>query len=303
MNAQQTAKITMYRTTEQIQDTNASIIATVPALVALVAAFKTIIVSILETTQLTDVNLTGITADKGNAKQHLARTTSDFADIISAFASATKNATLKQEVNYSYYKLTRLRDESLVPVCRIIYTRADENLDALRDYGITPQKLTLLDTAINDYAAKSPKTRTAVANRQAHNANLRELFKQADDILKNQMDGLMKNFRTSHPDFYNAYFAAREVIDPHTTVTQLKGTVIDASDEKPIKGATVTIVELNKSKTTNLNGEYSFKPAENGTFTLKIEKPGYAPYQKEELEIKTGHIIHWHASLVLNEQG
>ena len=298
MNAKLTAKLTMYRTIEQIQDTNASIIAAVPALVSVVAVFKAIIASILETTELTDVNLTGIAADKGNAKQHLARTTSDYAAIIAAFASATKNATLKQEVNYSYTKLAKMRDEALAPICRIIHDRAKENLDALHDYGITSEKLALLDTAIGDYAAKSPKTRTAIVNRQAHNTNLRELFKQADDILKNQMDGLMKNFRATHPDLYNAYFAAREIIDPHTTVTQLKGSVFDASEDKPIKGAVVTIVELGKSKTTNTNGEYSFKPAENGTFTLKIEKEGYAPYQKQELEIKTGHIIHWHAILV-----
>jgi len=298
MNAQQTAKLTMARTTEQIQDTNAGIAAAVPALVTLVAAFKAIIVSIGGTAQLTDVNLTGIADDKGNAKNHLAQMASDFADIIKSFASATKNATLKQEVNYSYTKLSKMRDEALAPVCRIIHDRAQENLDALRDYGITTQKLALLDAAIDDYAAKSPNTRTAIVNRRAQTANLRGLFKQLDEILNDQMDGLMKNFRVSHPDFYNAYLAAREIIDTHTTVTQLKGSVIDASDEKPLKGAVVTIVELNKSKTTNTKGEYLFKPAENGTFTLKIEKTGYAPYQKEELEIKTGHIIHWHASLV-----
>lgn len=298
MNAQQEAKLTMSRTTEQILDDNASIVAAVPALVTLIVVFKGVIAAILNASQLAGVNLTGIAADKGSAKNHLALMASDFADIIKSFASATKNATLKQEVNYSYTKLSKMRDEALAPVCRIIHDRAQENLDALRDYGITTQKLALLDAAIDDYAAKSPNTRTAIVNRRAQTANLRILFKQLDEILNDQMDGLMKNFRVSHPDFYNAYLAAREIIDTHTTVTQLKGSVIDASDEKPLKGAVVTIVELNKSKTTNTKGEYLFKPAENGTFTLKIEKTGYAPYQKEELEIKTGHIIHWHASLV-----
>lgn len=296
MNAKLTAKLTMYRTTEQIQDTNASIIAAVPALVTVVAAFKAIIVSILEMTELTDLNLSGIAAAKSDSKQHLARITSDYADIISAFASATKNAALKEEVNYSYHKLSKMRDESLVPVCRIVHARAEENLDALRDYGITPQKLTLLDNAINDYAAKSPKTHAAIANRQAHNANLRELFKQADDILKNQMDGLMKNFRTSHPDFYNAYLAAREIIDPHTTVTQLKGSVFDTED-KPLKGAIVTIIELNKSAKTNTKGEYLFKPVEHGKFTVTITKDGYQIYQKEEVELKIGKIAHLHTNL------
>jgi len=298
MNAQQEAKLTMSRTTEQILDDNANIVAAVPALVSLIVLFKGVIASILNAAQLADVNLTGIAEDKGSAKTHLALTASDFADIIGSFASTAKNATLKQEVNYSYSKLERMRDEALAPVCRIIHDRAQENLDALRDFGITPQKLAAFDTAINDYAAKTPNTRTAIVNRRTQTANLRELFKQLDDILINRMDGLMKNFRTSHPDFYNAYLAAREIIDTHTTVTQLKGTVFD-SEDKPLKGAIVTIVELGKSAKTNTKGEYSFKPAENGTFTLKIEKEGYAPYQKEELEIKTGHIIHWHANLVM----
>lgn len=298
MNAQQEAKLTMSRTTEQILDDNASIVAAVPALVSLIVLFKSLIASILNAAQLADVNLTGIAEDKGSAKTHLALTASDFADIIGSFASAAKNATLKQEVNYSYSKLERMRDEALAPVCRIIHDRAQENLDALRDFGITPQKLAAFDTAINDYAAKTPNTRTAIVNRRTQTANLRELFKQLDDILINRMDGLMKNFRTSHPDFYNAYLAAREILDPHTTVTQLKGSVIDIADEKPIKGAIVTIVELNKSTKTDTKGEYLFKPVEHGKFTLKIEKTGYQSYEKEEVELKTGGIAHHHANLM-----
>ncbi|MCD9186792.1 MAG: carboxypeptidase-like regulatory domain-containing protein [Pyrinomonadaceae bacterium] len=300
MNIRQEARLTMFRTTEQILDDNASIVAAVPALVSLIIVFKSVIASILNTTQLADVNLTGIAADKASAKNSLALTASDFADIIGSFASATKNATLKAEVKYSLSKLSKMRDEALAPVCRIIHDRAAENIDALRDYGITPQKLALFDTAIGEYASKTPNTRTAIVSRRTQNANLVQLFRQGNDLLKNQMDGLVKNFRTTHPDFYNAYLAAREITDSHTTVTQLKGSVIDAADEKPIKGAVITIVELGKSTKTNTKGEYLFKPVEYGKFTLKIEKEGYAPYQKEELDIKTGHIIHWHASLVEN---
>lgn len=297
MNAKQEAKFTMYRTSEQILDANNALTAAITALTTAIDAFKAIIVQIGETNELVGANLTGIAADKGNSKQFLAGFASDIAAIIKAFASATKNPTLKAEVDFSVSKLIRLRDESLAPVCRLIHTRAVENAAALKNFGITDVKISQLDTAITEYTAKTQNPRTAVVNRRTQTANLIQLFKQADEILKEQIDGLMKNFRTSNPDFYNNYTNAREIVEAHKTVTQLKGTVMDANDEKPIKGAVVTIVELGKSKTTNLNGEYSFKPAENGTFTLKIEKEGYAPYQKEELEIKTGHIIHWHASL------
>ncbi|HQU86846.1 MAG TPA: carboxypeptidase-like regulatory domain-containing protein [Pyrinomonadaceae bacterium] len=298
MNAKQEAKFTMYRTSEQILDANSALTATITALATAIAAFKAIIAQIGETDELVGANLTGIAADKENSKQFLAQFASDIAAIIKAYASATKNQILKAEINFPVTKLTRLRDESLTTACRLIHTRTVENAAELKDFGITNSKITELDTAINEYTAKTQNPRTAVVKRSTQTANLVQLFKQADEILKDQIDGLMKNFRTSNPDIYNDYTNAREIVDAHTTVTQLKGTVMDATDEKPIKGAVVTIVELGISKTTNLNGEYSFKPAENGTFTLKIEKEGYAPYQKEELNIKTGHVNHWHASLV-----
>ena len=298
MNAKQEAKFTMFRTTEQNLDANASTTATVPAFSGVIGNLKTVIAAVLNLTQLTDVNLTGITADKSNSKQSLARFASDLADIIRSFASINKNETLKEEVTYSYHKLLKMRDESLAPICRIIHTRGTENLVALRDFGIDQDKLTAFDAAINEYSAKTPNPRTAIINRRTQKAKLVELFKQGDEILKDQIDGLMKNFRVTHPDFFNAYSAAREIVDPSTTVTQLKGSVIDASDEKPVNGAIVTIVELGKSTDTGTKGEYIFKPVEHGKFTIQITKEGYQTFKKEEVELKTGRISHLHINLI-----
>lgn len=297
MNAKQEAKFTMFRTTEQNLDANVDTTATVPAFSGVVGNLKAVIAAILNLTQLTDVNLAGITADKSNSKQSLARFASDLADIIRSFASINKNETLKEEVTYSYYKLVKMRDESLAPICRIIHVRGTENLDALRDYGIDQDKLNAFETAINEYAAKTPNPRTAIINRRTQKAKLTELFKQGDEIIKDQIDGLMKNFRVTHPDFFNSYSAAREIVDPSTTVTQLKGSVIDAADEKPIKGATVTIVELGKSTETGIKGEYIFKPVEHGKFSIQITKEGYETFRKEAVELKTGKIAHLHINL------
>jgi len=55
----------------------------------------------------------------------------------------------------------------------------------------------------------------------------------------------------------------------------LSGTVTDASTSQPINGATVTIVELGQSRTTNSSGQYDFGNVANGTYTLRASATGY----------------------------
>jgi cob(I)alamin adenosyltransferase len=300
MNAKQEAKLTMYRGIEQHLDTNSAIIATIAALATAFDAFKAIVVNILNTTQLANVNLAGITTDKSNAKQILAQIAADIAAIIAAFASATANPTLRAEVNYSLTKLLKARDEMLAPLCRIILDRAIENRGELEDYGITPAKITDLRTAIENYNAKTPNPRSAVSNRKTQTANISEFFKQGDAILKNQIDALMKNFRTTNPEFHETYFNLREIPDAPTTATQLKGIVTDASDAKPLKGATVTIVNLNKTTSTDSAGKYSFKPVEHGKHTVTVGMEGYQSFENDEIEVKLGDIRHLNVELVSN---
>ncbi len=298
MNAKDEAKFSMFRGLEQHFDANPSIVSTIAALVTAVAAFKAIIAAIINAEQLTSVSLAGITVEKSNSKLTLAQLAADIAAIIVAYAVATNNPTLEAEVSYPITKLKRLRDEQLAPVCQIIHARALENKDALVDYGITTAKIAELQTAIADYAAKTPNPRTALGNRKTQSAGRRELFKQGDAILKKQIDNLIKNFRATEPEFHETYFNLREIPDAPTTNTQLKGTITDSADNQPIKSATVTIVELNKSTTTNSTGKYSFKPVEHGKYTVTVTKEGYQPFENDEIEVKLGDIKHLDVSLV-----
>ena len=290
MDARQEAKFTMYRATEQNCDNNAVIIATVAAFASAFAAFKAIIAAIISTTQFKDLSLTGITVDKGNSKQTLCQMAADIAGIIFAFASVTNNNTLKQEVNFKLSKLLKTRDDSLAPRCRIIHDKGIEFLDALKDYGITAAKLAALDAAINTYLAESPKPRTAVSQRKTHQANLRQLFKDADAILKNQMDKLIVNFKADHPDFVKTYESTRIIIDPSTTTTQLKGKITNKSDGSALHNAEITIVEPTKTANSNSLGNYTIKPAPIGKFTIRVSKAGFNDFEVFDFDIKLGDI-------------
>jgi len=290
MNAKQEAKLTMGKGVEQHLDTNSAIIAAVPALVTAVSELKTIIANIVGTTQLKDVNLAGIAIDKTVSKQTLAQKTADIAGFIYAFAAATDNNTLQQEVNYNLSKLLKTRDEQLAPRCQIIHDKGIEFKTQLADYGITDATLADLQAAIDSYSATSPKTRTAISTRKTLKSNLAEEFRQLDAVLKKRIDKLINIFRDSHPDFVKTYESNRIIPDPPTTTTQLKGIVTNSADGTPIKGATVTIVELGKIAKTDSAGKYQFKPAILGTYTIRITATGFQDFEDDEVEIKMGTV-------------
>jgi hypothetical protein len=175
-----------------------------------------------------------------------------------------------------------------------------EHVDALKEYGITADLLSSLQTAISNFNEAAPKPRTEIGRRKTRKEMIVQLFKELDEILNERMDALMGKFRTSHPEFYQTYFNLREVKDTSTTATQLKGVITDSSTGAPIKGATIEVVELAKTAKTDSTGEYFFKPIQFGKFTVKITADGYQPFENDEIEIKMGDIRHLDVSLVSN---
>ena len=300
MNAKDEAKFTMFRSIEQHLDTHSSIVAGIPALLTAFNAFKSVIAAIANTEQLTTINLSGIAVDKSNAKLALAQIAADVAGLLGAYAAAISNPTLEAEVNYPVSRLKRTRDEQLVPVCQIIHDRAVEHQTALVDYGIKAPTIAALQTAINDYAAKTPNPRAALGNRKTQNAQRTELLRRGDAILKKQIDKLVQTLRTTEPEVHATYFNLREIPDAPSTVTQLKGTITDASTGAPLKGATITIVELGKTAVSTSTGKYHFKPVPHGNYTIKTAKEGYEPFEQDEIEVKLGDIRHLDMSLVSN---
>lgn len=290
----------MYRATEKHCEDNADIIGKTPAFQTVFNTFKAKIADITHTTQQTDVALTGIAVDKSSSKQTLAQIATEIAGIVYAFASATANNTLKQEVNFSYTALLRTKDDQLAPRCQNIHDKASANLAALADYGITPALLTDLQTAISNYSAEAPKPRTAASQRKTMTANLSNLIKEADAVLRDQMDKLVVTFKAANPDFIKTYESTRIIIDPATTTTQLKGTVTDKADGSPIKGATITVVELSKTAKTDSFGKYLIKPIPNGKHTIRVAKTGFTDFEIFDFNVKLGDITTLDVVLINN---
>lgn len=305
MNNRQESKINMSRTVEGICLQYSSVYAGNLAFNAAFEALQAKISAILSTAQQDASIITGITADKNVSKDKLCAKASELANVTFAYASTTGNNTLKEEVNFSYSKLARLREELLAPNCQNIHDRIVENIAALADYGITGAMATELQQLIDKYSADTPKVRTAISNRKATTASLVTLFEELDDILKNRMDKIVVIFEAANPEFVAAYNAARRIIEPVTITTQLKGIVTDKLDSKPIKGAIITAVGIDNGNTgesftatTDANGEYQIKPIIYGRYTITVSATGYATLETDEFKMTMGEINRLNAEMV-----
>jgi hypothetical protein len=289
MNSRQEAKLNMYRAVEMHCDENQSIISIIPAFQNAFDNFKTKIAAVINTTQQQNVVIKGKSIDKKSVKENLSELAADIAGIIYAYAATISNNTLKQEMKVSQTALLREKDDILAPRTQNIHDAGIANLEVLKDFGITAAKLAALQTAINAYAAETPKPRTALVNRKTITKNLAALFKDADTILTDQMDKLAVAFKTENPDFLSTYENARLVVEPASTTTQLKGTITDP-DGAPIPNATVTIPELGKTRKTTVNGKYNFKPLPIGKYTVTVTAENFEDSQAADVDVKLGAV-------------
>ena len=232
MNKINEAKLNMYRAVAKHCNNNPAVIAAIPAFQTAITSLNTNIASILTTAQLEIQVISGITADKAKHKETLAQQASNIANAVFAYASSIANNTLKEQVKFSARKLLRIKDDLIVPTCLNIHSAANANLAALAPYGITAAVLTSFSTAITNYTAAISSPRNAISLRTAYAKDLSNLFTKTDKLLKEQLDKLSVQFKTSHTDFYNAYKSNRIIIDPGVSVTQTKEKRIAASNNK-----------------------------------------------------------------------
>lgn len=305
MNAGQEAKLNMYRVVEQYCDDNSAIVSTVLGFQTAVTNFKAKIASLIGSEQLSAVPLTGIALEKTVSKKDLCQLAADVASMVYAFADATSNITLREEVNFPYSKLKETRDDLLAPRCQNICDSGNANMPAVKDYGLTTTILAELQAAITDYAAKTPKPRTAVSNRKTQNANIKALIADTDAVLKNRMDKIVVAFRALHPDFVTGYDSNRIIIDPATTTTKITGLVINSADEKGIKDAVITATGTSgqatgvvKTATTTSSGKYTLKPLPPGEYTITVKATGFNDFTETQFQTKLGTNNHLDVTMV-----
>ena len=124
-----------------------------------------------------------------------------------------KEMALKESAYVTESGLRRMRDTELSTKANSIYELAVSRAADLQTFGVTAEKLTALKGNIEAYGKALGARESSVSERMGASQSLVDLFKEADGQLDEEIDGLMEHFRSDYPQFYNEYFAAREIKD------------------------------------------------------------------------------------------
>lgn len=304
MDARQEAKLQMYNTVATYCSANNSIISGNVAFMAVFDEFIEQIANINQAAQQDDQKITGITIDKNIAKQTLCGQAADLASIISAYAATIGDNTLRMQIDFSVSTLMKTREDLLAPRCRNIYEAGVANLAALAAYGVKQAMLDDLQTAIDAYSAATSKPRAAISERKTTTANLAALFKATDELLETRMDKIAIAFKSANPTFVQTYEAARRLVKPPTTPTQLKGVVTDKTTAAPVKNAVITVTPDEPdadnppfTATSDATGAYLIKPIPVGDYNITAVALGFQNFEDDNLHVKLGDVTHYDIEL------
>lgn len=163
------------------------------------------------------------------------------ASALHSIGSFEKNSGITAVTALKESTLKNYMEDMLVTKAKTLHTLAKENTEKLANYGIVEADITKLDELIKKFASIQTIPRSMVVDRKAAKLSLEDAVGQAKDMLTDQIDLQMEMLRKREPDFYNAFLAARKVVDTgirHKKKEDAKPDTKPTTDTKPKSDAT-----------------------------------------------------------------
>jgi len=232
---------------------------------------------------------TGPTTNKTGKRVTMTDSALFIANRLQSYANVTGNPELAESVAYSATDMKKARDTDVAGMCNIVLGKATLYATNIEDYGVTASLITDLQLAITDYSEALATPQAAKSQVKTATAELVRLFKEADDVLTKRMDLDIEVFKTSVPEFYGQYHAARLIVATGGRTTSLLGKVTLAGSQEPVKGVTFTFTpETNGTmkaaatetlqpivKKSALKGNFRIASLPEGTYQVTVKKTGF----------------------------
>jgi hypothetical protein len=215
MNNQQSNKLKMAQTTLGCvqRENNAALWADIVGIADSVELLEEKIGFILGRSQQQSER-TGFSAKKKGLKEKMLDAAFVVCSGLKALASATDNAQLLAQANFSRSSLEKGREESVVNRCRSVFALGEANSGELAvKYHVATGDRLALNNAITAFTGVQTKPRQGRATSAAATAELVTLFTELDEVLTEQLDPLMAKFRFTQPAFFAEYQTARVIVD------------------------------------------------------------------------------------------
>lgn len=135
-------------------------------------------------------------------------------DVVEVFALMNGKPKLADKMSDNASDLLKMKNEDMLRRVKQIINAASENQEALTaDYGLTAEQITDLQADCNHFLELNGQPREYQIKSSMATKSLEDLISEANNLLSNQLDNLMKIFKRRNPSFYNGYLKARMVVD------------------------------------------------------------------------------------------
>lgn len=214
MNDKQNAILNMMQNVYTVMQANAAKYENIPVIKTSVETLGGQVTAIREHDQTrTETKVRAATADKQSEQDTMINNTVILARIVNVYAQDTKNTTLQMQSAVNKSQLYQVTHNECLALAKTVLQQAQANATALQDYGLEPSMTETLATAVAAFESLLVKPRGIINEKKGQTQTLAQLFADGKSLLFDRLDKLMSRFKTSDADFYNAYFAARNVIN------------------------------------------------------------------------------------------
>lgn len=292
MNNYQLNRLKMYRSVTGFLDGNQSEIIAMPPFRKNYELLLNCIGVISRENSVQELSRWGSSPEKKQRRKALLTLMCRMSAMLSLYAKITGNNVLLAEVRFTPWELGRVHQVELPAVAGILYDRAQQNLDMMGDYGLTPELIKDFKSAIDAYYESIPFPRIEKVKSVAATKTMNETFRAANDALE-MLDLLAGTVKDSDHDFWQGYMISRKLYNEGRVKMALKVKTVDKASGSPVSRALFTFVLREPQRKTSKKG-YTIrkKTGEQGGFyilhippgkyEITVEKSGYQVKKLEE---------------------
>jgi len=218
----------------------------------------------------------GLRTQKEDMKVSTGQKVLDMSNRIVAYAIITKDKVLEKKAHIGEAAYLKSSDQDFMSTNNIIVELADVNQAALLEYGVTPETIAALKTAVDGYRAMVDAPKEGTTERKQVTNQLAGMVDIQTEVL-DKLDALYELLKYSQPAIYAEYQDTRKIVY-HSGSLSAKCIVTDASTGLSLVGANISF-SLNgklilEKKTSDAGGLY-IKSLDEGTYTVVVSRLGY----------------------------
>ena len=213
MNTHENNRLNSYKDILGVLTSTSELLEDIPVLKGYVAEFKELIYQIEQNGVITSKGTKPITAAKREARESLMQSATMIAAIVAAYAYSINDIDLERDVSFSYTDLKKSKENEFVSKAGIILDTAEAHAAALDAYLLTQESIEQFRKDLEAFVELIAYAGAVRSDVIAANKHIKELMRQAEELLDRKMDRMILAMKKDHEAFYYKYMQARKIKD------------------------------------------------------------------------------------------